>query len=116
MIIMWSGDSDYIIKLSEERQRQMLGTIILCFIAGVWFGNGIPHFVKGVTKEDYPCGLGNGPVPNFLAGWLAIATTPLFLYLGHASSHPLAAWITAALGVVPIGLFHSWHGAFGKKN
>lgn len=93
----------------------MLQTIILCFVAGIWFGNGVPHFVKGITKENYP-GIGSTPVPNFIAGWAIIATTPLFLYWAHASSHPLAAWVAGALGVVPIGLFHSWHGAIARNH
>lgn len=94
----------------------MIATIILSFIAGVWFGNGIPHFVKGITKENYPNVLGNTPVPNFLAGWVAIAITPLLVYWAHAADHPVEAWIAGTLGVLAIGLFHSWHGAFGKKS
>jgi hypothetical protein len=93
----------------------MIITIMLSFLAGVWGGNGIPHFIKGIAKENYPCMLGNAPVPNLIAGWLAIATTPLFLYWAHPADHPIAAWIAGSLGVLAIGLFHAGPGAFGKK-
>jgi hypothetical protein len=45
--------------------------VLLGFLAGIVFGNGIPHFVKGITKERYASMLGNGPVPNLIAGWLS---------------------------------------------
>lgn len=93
----------------------MISTIILCFLGGIWFGNGIPHFIRGITKQNYPSMLGNGSVPNLIAGWMAIATTPLFLYWAHTSDYPVAAWIAGAIGVLAIGLFHAGPGAFGKK-
>ena len=49
----------------------MWPSIVLGFRAGVVFGNGVPHFVKGITKDRYPCLFGGGPVPNFIAGWLS---------------------------------------------
>ena len=32
----------------------MTSTIVLCFIAGVLAANATPHFVKGITKEQFP--------------------------------------------------------------
>ena len=94
----------------------MISTIIFSFLAGVWFGNGIPHFVRGITKKNYPSALGNTPIPNLIAGWLAIVTTPLFLLLAQPAEHPVASWIAGALGLLCIGLFHAGPGAFGKKS
>lgn len=94
----------------------MITSIIMSFLAGVWFGNGIPHFVRGITKKSYPSALGNSSVPNLIAGWLAIATTPLFLLWAHPTQYPVASWISAMIGVLAIGLFHAGPGAFGKKS
>ena len=93
----------------------MISTIILSFLAGVWFGNGIPHFVRGITKKSYPSMLGDAPIPNLIAGWAAIATTPLFLYWAHPAEYPVAAWIAGSIGLLAIGLFHAGPGAFGRK-
>jgi sterol desaturase/sphingolipid hydroxylase (fatty acid hydroxylase superfamily) len=92
----------------------MFTTVILSLLAGIWFGNGIPHFVRGITKESYPCALGNGPIPNLIAGWLAIVTTPFWIYWAHIGEHIEAAWCAAAVGLLLIGLFHAGPGAFGK--
>jgi hypothetical protein len=94
----------------------MISTIIMSFLAGVWFGNGIPHLVRGITKQNYPSALGNGPIPNLIAGWTAIATTPLFLYWVHPADYFVASWAAGAVGVLAIGLFHAGPGAFGKKS
>ncbi|MDN5274366.1 MAG: hypothetical protein JWP06_267 [Candidatus Saccharibacteria bacterium] len=93
----------------------MINTIIVSFLAGVWFGNGIPHFVRGITKRTYTSALGSTPIPNLIAGWLAIATTPLFLLLVDPARYPAACWIATMLGMLAIGLFHAGPGAFGKK-
>jgi hypothetical protein len=92
----------------------MWQAIILSFLAGVMGGNGIPHFVKGITKENYPNVMGNGPVPNFIAGWSALVITALLIHAVDIEHYPLEAFIFACLGVFLIGLFHAWHGAFGR--
>jgi hypothetical protein len=106
----------YNIVISPVIITFMISAIIVSFLAGVWFGNGIPHFVRGITKQNYPSALGNSPIPNLFAGWLAIATTPLFLLLVDPTKHPVACWVAALLGVLAIGLFHAGPGAFGKKS
>ena len=47
----------------------MWQAIVFGFLGGVMGANGYPHFTRGITRKRYPCGLGNGPVPNFIAGW-----------------------------------------------
>ena len=42
----------------------MLSTIALCFVAGVLAANATPHFVKGITKEQFPTPFSPSPLPN----------------------------------------------------
>ena len=55
--------------------------LLLWILIGILGGNAVPHFVKGITKEHYPCVLGNGPVPNFIAGWAGFVLTSLLVRL-----------------------------------
>jgi hypothetical protein len=36
------------------------------FIVGTLIRNGIPHFVQGITKENYPSAFGDTPIPNLI--------------------------------------------------
>ena len=94
----------------------MWQSIILSFLAGIMGGNAFPHFIRGITKEPYPNMLGNTPVPNFIAGWIGLVITVLLVHWAQVDQYPLGAFIAAAVGVFLIGLFHAWHGAFGKSN
>lgn len=94
----------------------MLQTLIFSFLTGLMGANGIPHFVKGITKETYPCLLGNAPIPNLIAGWLAFIITSLFAYLAHLTLYPLVAVCSCASGALLIGLFHAGPGAIGRRN
>jgi hypothetical protein len=90
-------------------------TIVLCFIAGVLAANGTPHFVKGITKEQFPTAFSAAPLPNLLGGWAMFVLAALLLLWAHPAQHPLAALIAGALGVLPMGVFHAQIGAFGKQ-
>jgi hypothetical protein len=89
-------------------------TIILSFLAGIFGGNAFPHFAKGITKEPYPTVFGSSPIINFVAGWLGFLIAALFLFAAHAHSYPRIALFSGAAGVFLAGLFHAWHGAWGK--
>jgi hypothetical protein len=92
----------------------MWGSILLGFLAGVLLGNGIPHFVKGITKEQYPTVFGPGPVPNLIAGWVSLVIVgALVRWNGWPADD--ATWISTALGLLTIGLFHAGPGAFGRE-
>jgi hypothetical protein len=94
----------------------MLLCSILGLLAGVFGANGVPHFVKGITKETYPCVLGNSPVPNLVAGWASFVIAGILTgYVDH-QHHALAFWIAGAAGALLIGLFHAAIGAFGRPN
>lgn len=94
----------------------MLQSIVLSFLVGVLIGNGIPHFVRGITKERYPCMLGNSPVPNFIAGWVSfVLAGVLAQYIDPLHFHA-ATLISGAIGLLLIGLFHAGIGAFGRPD
>jgi hypothetical protein len=95
----------------------MIGSFFVALFLGALAGNVFPHFVNGITKKDYPSAFGNGPVVNFVLGWLGVNLTvalvwwawPMLLYT------PLVAAAGASLGLLLIGLFHAGPGAFGRS-
>jgi hypothetical protein len=93
----------------------MWQTVLLSLLAGVLGGNALPHFIRGITRRRYPSALGNGPVPNFIAGWVGLVVTALLLQWAHLEAHPGPAFAAIAVGVLLIGLFHAGPGAFGRR-
>ena len=93
----------------------MTSSIILCFIAGVLAANATPHFVKGITKEQFPTPFSPAPLPNLIGGWAMYVVAGLLLVWAHPGQHPLAALTAGALGVLLMGIFHARIGAFGKQ-
>lgn len=93
----------------------MLHTALLALLAGVFAGNGLPHFVRGITKESYPSVLGSGPVINLFAGWVGLVVAGVLLYVAETGAHPAAAGAAGAAGVLAMGLFHAGPGAFGRR-
>ena len=92
-----------------------MSNLILCFFAGLFCANGIPHFVKGITKENYPCLFGNTPIPNLLAGWSMLLVSLAVFHFTHIDKNDFTAQAAVAVGALAIGLFHAGPGAFGKK-
>jgi hypothetical protein len=95
-------------------EPQMWQSLILGFFAGVFGANGVPHFVKGITKESYPCVFGNSPVPNLIAGWLSFIVAGLFAGFVDRQHYALPSLFAGAIGALVIGLFHAAIGAFGR--
>jgi CDP-diglyceride synthetase len=89
--------------------------LLLWLLIGILGGNAVPHLVKGITKEQYPCVLGNGPVPNFIGGWLCIVLTSVLVRLALNSRITDLDLTAGLIGLLLIGLFHSAVGAFGRK-
>jgi hypothetical protein len=89
--------------------------IILGFLTGVFGANGVPHFVRGITRESYPCLLGNSPVPNLVAGWASFVLAALLLRGADSERHLAAIEVSAAIGGLLIGLFHAAGLAIGRK-
>lgn len=93
----------------------MWQSIGVAFLVGLLFGNGIPHFVRGITKQDYPCMLGNTPTPNLIGGWLCFVAAGLLAHWGDWQGFHAASFGAASIGVLLIGLFHASIGAFGRE-
>ncbi len=93
----------------------MWHTILLGLLGGLLTGNALPHFVRGITRRDYPCALGNGPVPNLVAGWSGFVLAAAVLRWADLPAHPVAAFASVSAGVLLIGLFHAGPGAFGRR-
>jgi hypothetical protein len=89
--------------------------LLLWLSIGILGGNAVPHLVKGITKESYPCALGNGPVPNFIGGWLSFALALVLARLALNSRVSDLDLIAGSIGFLLIGLFHASIGAFGRK-
>jgi hypothetical protein len=94
----------------------MWQTAIIAFLAGIFGANGVPHFVRGITKESYPCVLGNSPIPNLIGGWGSFVVAVTILYWANVREYPLSSRVSAALGVLLMGLFHAGGGAFGRRS
>jgi hypothetical protein len=90
--------------------------LLLGFVAGVFGANGVPHFVKGITKETYPCVLGNSPVPNLIAGWGSLVIAAVITNYADRTHHAVAFLTGFATGALLIGLFHAAIGAFGRPD
>jgi hypothetical protein len=92
----------------------MWHVILLGLLGGLLAGNALPHFVRGITRKNYPSALGNGPVANLIGGWVLFVVAALCLWWADLPSHPLAAFASVSVGVLLIGLFHAGPGAFGR--
>jgi hypothetical protein len=91
---------------------------LLGFFAGVFGANGVPHFVRGITREPYPCLLGNSPIPNLVGGWASFAVAGLLIYVYAAGTgqYPAIALICGGVGSLLMGLFHAAGLAIGRKS
>lgn len=94
----------------------MIKAIVIGFFIGILGGNSIPHFIKGITKDNYPCVFGNSSIPNFIAGWLGVNLTCILGYYWNFKEYPMISFIFCSIGLLTIGLFHAGPGAFGKKS
>lgn len=100
----------------------MVQTTLLAFAAGVLGTNAVPHFVKGMVGEEFPNVLGNGPLPNAVAGALGIVQAVLLGYWANLPAHPWAGFAAAVAGALLLAVFHGSRGAFrvnrrlGKPN
>lgn len=90
----------------------MVQVIALTFLAGVVAANGVPHFVRGITGQEYPNVTGNSAVRNVVGGWAALVIAALLFGWSGAERHHLAALVGGAVGVLGMALFHARGGAF----
>lgn len=93
----------------------MWQTVVLSFLAGAMGGNALPHFIKGITREQYPTVMGSAPIANLIGGWVGLLIAGGLLAAAHPDRYALGAWAAGALGVLLSGLLHAGPGAFGRR-
>jgi hypothetical protein len=85
-----------------------LATIVLALVAGFFVGNGLPYYVAGSTGEGInPSPFPDTPRVNVLAGCAAVAIGAVAWAFTDAASHPIAAYSSAGLGALVVGLIHA---------
>jgi hypothetical protein len=102
---------DFVISkdISTRRKKSMPITVVLAFLAGLNTGNGIPHFITGITGQEHPSPLGKSAVVNLLEGWGAFLIGGIFWYFTCLQHGDLVlVYAFAALGVFAINLFHAY--------
>jgi len=92
----------------------MVLTVILSLLAGIIGGNAFPHFVKGITRENYPNVFGGTPISNLIAGWAGFVVSFVVICFAKFNTFPIISAASVALGVLLIGIFHAGPGAFGR--
>lgn len=85
------------------------------FLFGVLLGNGIPHFVRGMTREKYPSLLGSSPVANVIEGWICWMLAALLATWARLWPPTLDVWAAGGIGLLLIGLFHATGMGFGRR-
>ncbi|MFC0041984.1 hypothetical protein [Actinomadura rayongensis] len=93
----------------------MTSTLVYAFLAGLLGANGFPHFVKGISKEEFANPFSTAPIVNLLLGWPLLVIAVYLGGLAHIGAHPVAALAAGAVGVLLAGVFHAQVGALGKK-
>ncbi|WP_052422857.1 hypothetical protein [Nonomuraea candida] len=91
----------------------MTQTILLSLFAGLLAANATPHFVKGITKEEFPTLFGPSPLINLVAGWGMYVLAAILTILADVAAHPVPAFAAGAVGVLAMGVFHAQVGAAG---
>ena len=93
-----------------------LATLVLTFLAGLLGGNAFPHFVGGITKQEYPNVFGNGPGTNLVFGWVGLVIASVLVYYADVQQFALGSLLIGSAGVLVMSLFHARVGAFGKRS
>ena len=93
----------------------MFDAIMLAFAGALLVGNGLPHFIQGITRKPYPSILGDSPVINLLAGWANFMFGGYMLRLVDFRENTVAPLCAASLGLLAAGLFHASIGSIGRK-
>jgi hypothetical protein len=94
----------------------LLLRLIYSFLFGVLFGNGIPHFARGMTGEKYPSLLGSSPVANVIEGWICWMLATWIATWARLWPPTLDVWAAAGIGLLLIGLFHALGFAPGRRD
>lgn len=87
----------------------MTSVIILGFLAGFLFVGGLPHFIKGVMGKAYPLPFGSmeSAMTSVVWGWANWVVAVLLWHIAPMRSHPRAAFVAVAVGLLVAGLLMS---------
>jgi hypothetical protein len=87
----------------------MTSVIILGFLAGFLFVGGLPHFIKGVMGKAYQMPFGNmeSAMTSVIWGWANWVVAVLLWHLAPMHTHPRAAFVAVAAGLLVAGLMMS---------
>ncbi len=84
----------------------MVSVIILGFIAGALFVNGLPSLVRGAAGKRHwtPWNRSASPAENVVWGWLNFAVAVLLWHTAPMAAHPRATFLAVSAGVLAMGL------------
>jgi|GEM_PF-1178015 len=87
----------------------MTSVIIMGLLAGFFFTGGLPHFTKGVMGKSYPMPMGgmDSAMVSVVWGWANWVVAVLLWHIAPMHSHPRAAFVAVAVGVLVTGLLMS---------
>ena len=87
----------------------MTSVVILAFLAGFLFVGGLPHLIKGVMGKAYPMPFGSmeSAMGSVIWGWALWVIAVLLWHVAPMRSHPRAAFVAVAIGVLVAGLLMS---------
>ena len=84
----------------------MVSVLIVGFLSGVLVANGLPHFIRGTLGKKHQTAFGAplSAVQNVVWGWLSMAVAAIIWHFAPMATHPRAAFIAVAVGVLLAGL------------
>lgn len=84
----------------------------LSALAGLMGANAVPHFVEGMTGEEFPNVWGNDPPRNAVAGTMGLVPAGAFGHGAGLPAHPLAGAVGLLVGAPVTAVFHGLGGAY----
>jgi len=83
----------------------MTSVLILGFLAGALFVVGLPHLVMGAGGKKFPTPFKTtNTYVNVVFGWAAWVAAVLLWHVAPMATHPRAAFVATASGVLVMGL------------
>ena len=92
----------------------MISVLIIGFFVGALAASGVPNLVKGISGEKHKpiVGPAGSAVESVIWGWLSLVLAAVLWHFAPMRSHPRAAFVAVALGVLVIGI---WFAASHSK-
>lgn len=81
----------------------MLSVLILGFLAGALFINGLPHLGSGVSGKSHASPLGDSAAVNVTWGWINWLVAVILWHIAPMAEHPRAAFVAVAAAILLVG-------------